>query len=106
MQNVRNSTEDHRGREEKLKGRKSGRKTNHERLWTPGNKLRASKGRGLGGWVSPVMGIKEGMYCMEHWVWCVNNELWNTTSITSDVLYGDKHNIKKDQYLIVHAFKN
>lgn len=24
------------------------------------------------------MGIKEGMYCMEHWVWCINNEYWNT----------------------------
>ena len=22
--------------------------------------------------------IKEGMYCMEHWVSCINNILWNT----------------------------
>ena len=36
-----------------------------------------------------VMGIKEGMYCMEHWVLCANNESWNTTSKTNDVLYGD-----------------
>jgi len=36
-----------------------------------------------------VMGIKEGMYCMEHWVLYVNNESWNTTSKTNDVLYGD-----------------
>ena len=31
-----------------------------------------------GGWVSLVVGIKEGMYCMKHWVWCINNESWNT----------------------------
>jgi len=23
---------------------------------------------GVGGWVSPVTGIEEGTYCMEHWV--------------------------------------
>ena len=41
---------------------------NHERLWTLGNKLRVLEGRRVGGWASPVMGIKEGTYCMEHWV--------------------------------------
>ena len=35
----------------------------HERLWTLGNRLRASEGRG-GDWDRPVMGIKEGTYCM------------------------------------------
>ena len=45
---------------------------NHQRLWTLRNKLRALEGCGVGGWVSLVMGIKEGMYCMEHWVWCKN----------------------------------
>ena len=40
--------EDHRGRKGKLKGEKSERGTNHERLWTPGNKLRVSEGRGEG----------------------------------------------------------
>ena len=39
----------------------------YERLWTVGNKLRASEGRGVGDWDRPVMGIKEGMYCMVHW---------------------------------------
>ena len=53
-----------------------------------GKKLRISEGRG-GGWVRPVMGIKEGMDCMEQWVLYANNELWNTTSKTNDVLYGD-----------------
>uniref|UniRef100_A0A452R1A1 Thyroglobulin type-1 domain-containing protein n=1 Tax=Ursus americanus TaxID=9643 RepID=A0A452R1A1_URSAM len=37
----------------------------------------------------PVMGIKEGVYCMEHWVLYANNESWNTTSKTKNVLYGD-----------------
>ena len=41
-----------------------------------------------GGWASPVMGIKEGTYCMEHWVLYANNESWNATSKTNDVLYG------------------
>jgi len=36
--------------------------TNHERLWTLKNKLRVLEGRGVGGWVSLVMGIKEGRY--------------------------------------------
>ena len=31
-----------------------------------------------GGWVSLEVGIMEGMYCIEHWVWCINNEFWNT----------------------------
>ena len=62
---------------------------NHERLWTMGNKLRASDGRVWGDWDRPVTGIKEGTYCMGHWVLCTNNESWNTTSKTNDVLYGD-----------------
>ena len=52
--------------------------TNHERLWTLRNKLTVLEGSGVGGWVSLVVGIKERMYCMEHWVWCINNEFWNT----------------------------
>ena len=35
-------------------------------------------GAGMGGWLSLVVGFKEGTYCMEHWVWCINNEFWNT----------------------------
>ena len=48
MWNIRNSTEDHRGREGKLNGKKSERETNHERLWTLGTKLRVTEGRGWG----------------------------------------------------------
>ena len=44
MWNISNSTEDHRGGEGNLKGEKSERETNHERLWTLGNKLRVSEG--------------------------------------------------------------
>ena len=55
---------------------------NHERLWTLGNKLRASEGRGMGDWDRPVMVIKEGTYCMEHRVLYANNESWNFTSKT------------------------
>ena len=54
---------------------------NHERLWTLGNKLRVSEGR--------VMGIKEGTYCMVHWVLYASNESWNFTSKTWDVLYSN-----------------
>lgn len=37
----------------------------HERLQTLKNKLRVLVGGGVG--------IKEGTYCMEHWVCCINN---------------------------------
>ena len=47
MRNIRNSAEDHRGREGKLNGKKSEREKNHETLWTPGNKLRVTKGRAV-----------------------------------------------------------
>ena len=46
MWNISNSTEDHRGREGNLKGENSDRETNHERLWTLGNRL----GFQRGGW--------------------------------------------------------
>lgn len=87
MWNIRNRAEDHRGREEKLNGKKSERETNHEGLWTLGNKLKVSEGRGLGGWGSWMMGIKEGMCCDEHWVLYATDESSNTTSKTNDVLY-------------------
>ena len=38
----------------------------HERLWTLGNKLRASEGQRVGEWDRPVVGIKEGTYFMVH----------------------------------------
>ena len=68
---------------------------NHERLWALGNKPSASEWRGVGDWDRPVMGIKEGMYCMVHWVLYATNESSNFISETGDVLKGDKHNIIK-----------
>ena len=48
MQNIRNRTEDHRGREGKLNGKKSEEEISHERLWTLGTKLRVTEGREKG----------------------------------------------------------
>ena len=31
-------------------------------------------GERVGGLGGPGSGIKEHTYCMEHWVWCINNE--------------------------------
>ena len=42
-----------------------------------------------GEWDRLVMGIKEGTYCMVHWVLYASSELWNFTSKTGDVLHGD-----------------
>ena len=53
---------------------------NHETLWTLGSKVRASEGKGVGDWHRPVMGIKEGAYCMVHWALYATNESWNFTS--------------------------
>ena len=49
---------------------------------------RVLEGRGVGGYASLMMGIKEGTYCVEHWVLDANNESWKITSKTNDVLYG------------------
>ena len=58
--------EDGRRRKGRMKGGQTEGGMNHETLWTLGNKLRASEGRGLGDWDRPVMGIKQGTYCMVH----------------------------------------
>ena len=62
---------------------------NHERLWTPGNKVRDSEGRGMGEWDRLVMGGGESTYCMVHWVLYATNESSSFTSEVGDVLYGD-----------------
>ena len=46
MWNIRNSVEDHRGREQKLNRKKSERETNHKRLLIIGSKLRVAGGEG------------------------------------------------------------
>ena len=59
--NTRNNTENIRRRKGKVNWGKSEGETNHERLCT----LRNKQGfRGF--WVSLVVGIMEGTYCMEH----------------------------------------
>ena len=70
-----------------MKRGKSEGETNHERLWTPGNKLRVSEGKGVRGWVSLVMGSKEGMYCMEHW--CYVQTMNHGTLHQELMMYGD-----------------
>lgn len=72
-----------------MKGQKLEWGTNHERLWTPGNKQRVLEGREVGAGVSPAMDIREGTDCLEHWASYANSESWNVTSNTNDVLYGD-----------------
>ena len=42
-----------------------------------------------GEWDRLVMGGKEGMYCMVHWVLYATNGASNFTSESGDVLYGD-----------------
>ena len=46
-------------------------------------------GERVGDWDRPAMGIKEDTYCMVYWVLYANNESWNITSKTGDVLYGE-----------------
>lgn len=45
------------GRWREVSWGKSEGETNHERLWTLRNKLRVLEGKGLGAWVSLVVGI-------------------------------------------------
>ena len=62
---IRNNMEDIRRRKGKVNWGKSEGEMNHERLWTR-KQTGGFGGEGAGGWVSLIVGIKEGMYCMEH----------------------------------------
>ena len=53
------------------------------------NKLRASEGRWEGEWDRLMMGSKEGMYSMVHWVVYASNEASNFASESRDILYDD-----------------
>ena len=77
-----------------MKGGKTGGDEPQEPM-DSGKQTESFRGEGVGGWVSLVMDIKEGMDCMEYWVLYPNIESWNTTSKTNDVLYGDECNIIK-----------
>ena len=51
-----------------------------DKPWETVDSEKQTEGLG-GGWVggvSLVVGIMEGTYYMEHWVWCINNEFGNT----------------------------
>lgn len=65
----KNSTEDRRGREGKLKGKKPGKEKHHERLITIGNK-QLLEGRWVGGRGNWVMGVKEARDVMSMDVIC------------------------------------
>ena len=54
-----------------------------------GKQTEGFRGEGEGDRARPVMGIKEGICCMELWVLYANNKSWNTTPKTKDLLYGD-----------------
>ena len=54
-----------------------------------GKQTEGFRGEGVGEWDRLVMGIKEDMYCMVHWVLYATNESSNFTSKTRDILYGD-----------------
>ena len=53
MWNIRNSRENIRRRKGRVRGGKWEEEMNHERIWTLGNKLRASEGRGWGIGIGP-----------------------------------------------------
>ena len=54
-----------------------------------GKQTEGFRGEEGGDWDLPVMEIKEGTYCMMHWVLYPSNESWNIASKTREVLYGD-----------------
>ena len=78
MWNLRNLTDDHRGRVGKIK---TEREANHKRLINTENKQRVAGGDVDGGWANWVMGIKEGTWD-EHWLLCGSNESLDSTPET------------------------
>ena len=54
-----------------------------------GKQIEGFRREGVREWDRLVMGIKEGTYCMLHWVLYATNESSNFTSETRDVLDGD-----------------
>ena len=54
-----------------------------------GKQTEGFRQEGGGDWDRPVMSIKEGTYCMVHWVLDAINEASNFASESRDVLYGD-----------------
>ena len=69
---------------------KSEREINLKRLIIIGNKLKIA-----GGKVGEQMGIKEGMWCNEHWVLYAIDKSLNSTSETNNILYVRYLNLNK-----------
>ena len=70
---------------------------NNGRLWTLGNKLRASGGE----WDRLVMRIMEGTYCMVHLVLYASNESWNFASTWMElegIMISEISQAEKDNY--------
>ena len=59
------------------------RETNHERFLATENNLRVAGGEVGGEMGNRVMGMKEGMWCNEHWVLYATDESLNYTSETN-----------------------
>ena len=62
------------------------KEANHKRLLTIEDKLRVAGGEVGGGWGNWVMGIKEGLWCDEHWVSHATDESLNSTPETSNTV--------------------
>ena len=75
------------GKEKLIGGNQRGKQSMRD--WTQ----TVLEGGGVERQVSLAMGIKEGTYCMEHWVWCKNNEY----------CYAEKKFLKKGWFQIVEA---
>lgn len=58
----------------------------HERLLTPGNKLRVAGGKVAGGWGNGVMGVREGTSWDEHQVLYATGSVLNSIPETRDIL--------------------
>ena len=89
MWNLRNKTEEYRGR-----GKKE-REANHKKLLTTENKLRVARAREYRGHYL-VVGIKEGPCCIEHWVLYVSDESLNSNPETNITLYVNQLEFSKN----------
>ena len=81
MRDLRNKTDEQRGKKKK-------RGKPYKGFLTIGNMLRVAGGREVRGWVKWVTRMKEGT-CDEHWVLCVSDESLNPTTETNLTLDGN-----------------
>ena len=86
MWNLRTKTDEHRGRESKIREREGGKpqKTLQYRVQTEGCWRGVGWGYGLNKW---LRGIKEGTCWDEHWMFHVSEESLGSTPETNTTLY-------------------